>query len=164
MRLLYTTQMTRRIPDQEIEDGKDLFRAMLWMKRLKATPGRLAIIEILNKEKEPLSVDELKKKLSGRDLIIDLNSVTVYRALDVLVKVGLVNKTNAGKAHATYEMAFGKPHHHHITCTSCGDMEDVHGCDSKDLNISARAHLKKFKSVQSHSLEFFGLCRKCEEK
>ena len=155
--------MTRRIPDKDIEDGKDLFRATLWTKHLKATPGRLAILEILDGEKDPLSVEELNKKLSSHDLIVALNSVTIYRALNALVKVGLVNKTNAGKAHASYEMAFGKPHHHHITCISCGDMEDVHGCDSKYLIISAREHLKKFKSIQSHSLEFLGLCRKCED-
>ena len=109
MRLLYTVIMTRRIPDQDIEDGKDLFRAMLWMKHLKATSGRLAILEILDEEKAPLSVDELKKKLSGHQFTISLDSVTIYRALDSMLKVGLVNKTNAGKAHASYEMAFGKP-------------------------------------------------------
>ena len=145
------------IPDKDLEDGKDGFRAMLWSKRFKATAGRLALLEILDKEKIPLSVVELVKKLP------DQNQASIYRALEALVKARLVIRINSGKAHASYEVALGRIHHHHAVCTSCGLVEDIVNCDSQELNVSARAQLKKFKSIESHSLEFFGLCKKCEE-
>jgi Fur family ferric uptake transcriptional regulator len=156
--------MTRRIPDQDLEDGKDELRVMLWMKRLKATPGRIVLLEALEKEKSPVSVLEIEKKLSASKSAVSLGSAAIYRALETLVKARLVSKINTGKVHSSYEMIFGRKHHHHAVCTSCGLMEDVSVCDADDLNTMARVHLKNFKSIQSHSLEFFGLCKKCEEK
>jgi len=150
--------MTRRIPDEDLKDGKDEFRAMLWSKRFKATSGRMALLEALDKEKEPLSVVELEKKLPSMD------SPTIYRTLQALVKARLVSRINTGKAHASYEVALGRIHHHHAICTLCGLVEDVMNCDSQELNASVRVHLKKFKLIKNHSLEFFGLCRKCEDK
>jgi len=156
--------MTRRIPDQDLEDGKDELRAMLWLRNLKTTSGRLAILEVLRKEKEPLSVAEIESALLKSNPDATPGYATIYRTLEVLAKATLVNRINTGDAHSSYELNFGRKHHHHAVCTSCGLIEDIANCDSEELNISARAHLKNFKSIQSHSLEFFGLCRKCEEK
>lgn len=134
--------------------------SFLWMHRLKATKPRLDMIELLSNEKEPLSAAELYKKLGAKG-----TRATTFRMLEQLYGAGLVSKVqNPREDYARYEIGYGRKHHHHAICISCGDMEDVSGCDAKDLDASARAHLKKFKSIQSHSLEFFGLCRKCEAK
>jgi Fur family ferric uptake transcriptional regulator len=134
--------------------------SFLWMHNLKATKSRLNLFELLSNEKEPLSANEIHIRLGSKGAL-----ATTYRTLDHLCSTGLVSKVqHQNKTHALYEIRFGREHHHHAICLSCGDMEDVSGCDAQYLNASARAHLKKFKSIQSHSLEFFGLCRKCEDK
>lgn len=78
----------------------------------RATPGRLALLRVLEHGRGPQSVAELRKKLPA------LNQVTLYRALDALVSAGLVRR---GENHriAHYEYA-QKPHHHHLVCADCG--------------------------------------------
>ena len=143
--------------DEEFESEA---HALLWSCGMKATKPRLEIIESLFKEKKPLSIADIYAGIKSK---VDL--ATMYRVLEQLCKVGKVTKIQNPKNNSfMYEIRYGRSHHHHITCTTCGEMEDVIGCDADDLNTSARAHLKKFKSIQSHSLEFFGLCRKCENK
>ena len=132
----------------------------LWMHKLKATKPRLELFELLSKEKEPLSAANIYKKIGAKG-----TRATIFRTLEQFCKTGLAVKIqNPLEDHSLYEINCGRPHHHHATCTLCGDTEDVSGCDPKDLDASACAHLKKFKSIQSHSLEFFGLCRTCEGK
>jgi Fur family ferric uptake transcriptional regulator len=126
---------------------------------MKATKPRIELVEFLFIEKRPVPISDIYKNIGEKS-----GMTTVYRTLERLVKSGIVQKIQNSKDDcAFYEIRYGRPHHHHIICTSCGDMEDVLGCDPIELNISAHAHLKKFKSIQSHSLEFFGLCRKCEK-
>ncbi|MDR3558139.1 MAG: Fur family transcriptional regulator [Candidatus Pacebacteria bacterium] len=133
---------------------------LLWTHKLRATKPRLELFDLLSKEKEPLSVLDIYKKIGAR-----VDRATIFRTLEQFCKAGIsVKIISPFDDHSLYEMKSGRSHHHHVICVSCGDLEDVGGCDAQDLNISARAHLKKFRSIQSHSLEFFGLCRKCEDK
>ena len=129
----------------------------LWSVRLKATPGRIALLEALQGEPHPISVDDLQKKLSKK-----LNRVSVYRALEDLVEASLVRRIDISKDHALYEMSVGRKHHHHAVCTSCGHIEDISGCHTQELMKEARRGAKGFSRIEDHSLEFFGICKKCE--
>ena len=134
--------------------------SLLWSCRMKATKPRLELIEFLFAEKGPASIADIYEKIKGKTCI-----TTMYRTLERLVKAGFVQKVQISMDdRALYEIRYGRPHHHHAVCTSCGYTEDVSGCDQRELDMGARAHLKKFRSIRSHSLEFFGLCRKCEPR
>lgn len=77
----------------------------------KATPGRLALLKVLERAPESLTVKELEIKLP------ELNHVTLYRALEALVEAGLVRK---GIREGVMRFAHAeKPHHHHLVCTDC---------------------------------------------
>ena len=78
----------------------------------RATPGRLALLAVLERVRRPLTVLELEEKLP------DLNEVTLYRAAEALAAAGLLRRgMRAGVMQ--YEYA-GRPHHHHMVCTDCG--------------------------------------------
>lgn len=79
----------------------------------RVTSGRLALLQVLEHERKPLSVVELQKKLPS------LNAVTLYRALEVLVEAGLARKGVGLDRTAHFEYA-AKPHHHHLVCVDCG--------------------------------------------
>jgi len=131
---------------------------MIWMAGIKATQSRMAVAEILKAEKNPISIAELRKKLPL------VSTASIYRTLEALVGAGNVNRINTGTPHASYEMAFGRKHHHHVICTKCGDTEDVEtakDCPALKVQHLARANSEKFFSITEHSLEFFGLCKKC---
>jgi len=127
---------------------KDAIETMLKNNGLKITPGRKSVLEILMEEKEPLSIDEIKSKVSS-------NITTVYRILEKFVEKGLVYQTDFRDGKSYFE--FQKNHHHHVTCTSCGKKEEVDVCI--DNNIKT----KNFKRIKSHMLEFFGECKECHE-
>ena len=143
-------------PEEPDEYASDV-HSLLWSVRLKATPMRRALIELLEKESQPLSVAALSARLK-------MSASTVYRALEALVDAGIIYRIHTGQAHASYELVLGRKHHHHAICTDCGTMEDLKICAPADLNGTARKAAKKFGSIHTHSMEFFGLCKKCANK
>jgi len=133
---------------------------MIWMAELKATGPRMAIVKALYKEKYPISIAALQKKLP------DISNTSIYRTLESLVEHDSVRRLNTGAIHPSYEISFGRRHHHHIICTECGDMEDIESvpvknCPAQRAKDRIIDESKKFKIIYSHSLEFFGLCKKC---
>ena len=89
----------------------DAFKKLLQERGFRATPGRIALLKMLSVAKRPLTVDEIGRRL-------DLNVVTLYRALNDLADEGLLLRgTGAGDA-----MHFSYPvnHHHHMICADCG--------------------------------------------
>lgn len=118
------------------------------------TDERALVLKVLSASHVPLTVSEIKKKVGAA-----AHTATVYRALQVLILNGSVRRVDMQSRAARYES--NSDHHHHIVCTGCGVIEDVHtepkGLESRVLDSS-----KRFKSITSHSLEFFGVCKKCD--
>lgn len=117
----------------------------------KATPGRVLLLKTLFDEEKPITVSYLEKKLKKA-----VDKVTLYRALESMVASGMVREIDFRHGHAHYELNALRKHHHHIVCTRCSRVEDV------ECEVIPR--LKKdssFKTINDHSVEFFGLCRTC---
>lgn len=119
----------------------------------RSTKERAYIQAVLEHATKPLTVSEIKKLLRT-----PVHTATVYRALDDLVASGVVRRVELGGRSAHYERS--DEHHHHIVCTSCGDIEDVQR-EPAGLERRALIGSKKFTSIRSHSLEFFGVCKRC---
>ncbi len=120
----------------------------------KSTKARVDVLRVLSREQYPLSIKELSLRVQAP------NQSTLYRTLTTLVAKKLVREIMLDKTTARYEIGFGREHHHHIVCTSCGFMEDIHSC-TKDDNQRVQKNSKKFAEVSGHSLEFFGICKSC---
>jgi Fur family transcriptional regulator, ferric uptake regulator len=120
-------------------------------KGFRVTASRMTILGLLESSgNKPLTAEEIRR-LSG------LDKVTVYRTLESFVKAMIVNRVEFGDGASRYEISHG--HHHHVVCTNCGGIADVENC----LEEKKVKELEKETGfiVSSHSLEFFGLCRKC---
>ncbi len=123
----------------------------------KKTPARLAINGFLSNSKIPVDVEQIIKYLRSKQL--DTNKVTVYRNLDFLFKNKIIERVEFGEGKYRYELK--KNHHHHLICTNCGKIQDVETNAVEKLEKQIQED-KRFK-VQSHSLEFFGLCANCQK-
>lgn len=125
-------------------------------KGLKVTRARLAIVQVLMRAGAPLSIEEIKRGVGDA-----ANAVTVYRVLEQLVEIGLVYQTDfrSGKAYFEYQEVA----HHHIVCTQCGAREEVGICLEVDPALALKRS-KKFHSIESHALEFFGTCKECKKE
>lgn len=109
-------------------------------------------------EAKPLSVDGIIKKLGQKKLYP--NKTTVYRELGVLVLGSFVKEIQIGTRSRMYEVA-SLGHHHHLVCTKCEMIEDV--SIKNEMVVFEKNIIKKTSfRILDHSLEFFGLCAKCQ--
>jgi Fur family transcriptional regulator, ferric uptake regulator len=122
----------------------------------RVTPGRMALLLFLKHAKKPLSAGDIQKQLSH-----PMNKVTLYRALEDFSQSKIVAKISLRDSVTYYEFIHAGHHHHHIVCEQCGKLEDIESCDAVSLQKEILKHSKNFKSINSHSLEFFGICKGC---
>ena len=132
------------------------FPALLREHNLRATPGRIQILEALSKEKHPVTVDRIRESLSEK-----LDTVTVYRTLESFEAARLVIRTDLQHGHAHYEIVSGRDHHHHAVCRSCGLIEDIEIPHPAKPEKEAERAATKFAAIDSYALEFFGTCTSC---
>jgi len=122
---------------------------------LKVTPTRIAILSVFSADCKPINAEYIFNILRNKKV----NLVTIYRTLNIFAKKGIVRIVNVHTESAHYELA--GHHHHHLVCKDCGTIEEISIC-SQLLDTEALAHSKEFKSIQSHSVEFLGVCKKCK--
>lgn len=85
---------------------------------------------------------------------------TVYRNLAVLIDQGLAKKIDAGSTFDRFE-AKTTPHYH-LICSKCGKIIDVGQCFFSEINDEI-GRSTDF-DVESHRIDFFGICSDCRTK
>lgn len=123
----------------------------------RITIARKAVIALVTNSKNPLSALEVHALLRKEQM--DVSNVTVYRELAFLEDEGFLHGVSLKDGVKRYCRS-SEGHHHHLVCTGCNTVEDVHM--EPDLQvIEKKIRQEKSFNVQSHSLEFYGLCPKC---
>ncbi len=124
---------------------------------LKATPARIAVLQLLESTKAPLDVASILDVLQEQDIAID--QATAFRIINTFTQKGIARQIQLNEGKFRYELAT-KEEHHHLICESCGKIEDISDCGIPRLEKDIQKK-KKF-LVKRHSLEFFGLCADCQ--
>lgn len=125
---------------------------------LKVTPARLGVLSILEKAEKPLDVSSVLTYL--QKLEVKADKVTVFRIINALTKKGLIMPVQLGESKFRYEH-IQKADHHHFICENCGSITDISDCNI--LKLQKDIQKKKGLLIKRHSLEFFGLCNKCQK-
>ncbi len=87
----------------------------------RAGGARTAVVELLAEQDCCLTAQEIFDELRERDRRVGIASV--YRALDLLTGMKLVQRLEIGEGVARYEPAHaGGEHHHHVVCDHCGTV------------------------------------------
>lgn len=125
---------------------------------LDPTPNRVAAMEIVARTSAPLTAQEIHDILSRTQ---NVNRVTVYRILDLLVAAGLVERISAGDRTWRYGMGARaeEDRHPHFYCTNCGTMECLNA-DSIHLDTGPleRTFAGRIDRVE---IRVDGICRNC---
>lgn len=123
---------------------------------LKKTFARLTVLEYLQSQPQPSTVDQIYQSIRKNDTSIDL--ATIYRTINTFLEKKLIKEINFQEGKLRYELI--GHHHHHLVCQKCGKIIPIYNCHLENQeNIIA----KKYKfDINYHSLEFFGLCQKCQ--
>ena len=131
--------------------------AYLHDQEVRVTPIRKAVLKVLLANDEPMRVDDVHGLIDGVDL------VTVYRTLELFVKIGLVRPVRFHEDSARYELSDAvREHHHHHVCTVCGRITDVQGC--LPSSVTDRIEKETGLVITSHMLEYFGQCTTCRKQ
>lgn len=133
-----------------------------WMDQLqqsgyRRTPARTAIVAIIlstSRALEPIEIFE-----QGRRQQSHLGLVTVYRTLEKLEELGLIQRVHQpGGCNMYLPAAFG--HQHLIICTGCGNAEFFAGDDLSPL--MERIASQSGYTISDHWLQMYGLCKNCQ--
>lgn len=107
----------------------------------------------------------IQRSLSAQDIYVELRSrsqttglATIYRALEGLKQKGAIQSRTLPNGEAVYTSI--EQDRHHLTCLRCGESIILPECPVHDLEIALQKNYE-FK-IFYHTLEFFGLCEKCQ--
>ena len=131
---------------------------MLRDRGYRVTLPRQAIVEALFTFERAFSADDLIQHLSDRDP--GVGRATVFRTLDMLVSLDLLDRLHAADGCHSYVLAHSRSHHyHHLICNSCGTVVPFESCNIESLypTVSKETDFQ----ISSHMLELFGLCGSC---
>jgi len=120
--------------------------------------ARTAVVETLAGHTCAVTALELDEELRQRD--VRVGRASVYRALEVLEELGLVQRFEAARGTASYERIDPSGHHHHhAICRRCGRMEpfEDRGLERAIGQVSKEVPFE----VAEHDVVLRGLCERC---
>jgi Fur family ferric uptake transcriptional regulator len=121
--------------------------------------ARRAVLELLGGERCALTAVEIEDALR-RESSRRVSRASVYRILDELQRLRLVQRVETGQAMVRYERAHDRgEHHHHLVCDGCGLVTPFsdQGLERAIRSLSERIPL----TVSEHEIVLHGACRDC---
>ena len=125
---------------------------------LEPTPKRLQLLEVIGNNNSPLSARQIFETLKRTH---NINRVTVYRILDRLVQIGLVDRISGGGRSFVYGLAPNDNHpaHPHFFCKSCGNLECL---NPQSLHVNMEPMQRTFPgSIENIEVRIDGVCKNC---
>ena len=129
---------------------------------LRRTPVRLAVIGVLSRNGQPMSVPQILAKMKG-----SVDTVTVYRTLHAFVRKKLVHRVRGGEGDRSWLYAISdadgpKPQHlhPHFVCDECGRVECLEDSQIPKTLLPSLGVSGGYK-VRWPEVVLHGLCPKC---
>ena len=104
------------------------------------------------------TVDDLWQALRQDET--SMGRATVYRSVEMLVTMGLLDRVEFADGTHHYRVCGGS-HHHHLTCTRCHRVVEVEVCLPEDQFASIGVQTDF--AIEGHSLTLFGRCPDCRK-
>ena len=147
-----------RTHDHHVPD--DVVAARLAAIDQRLTSARRSALAILSSAGRPVTVDEILVAAPA------LSQSSLYRNLAVFEQAGLVVRVQSSDDKTRYELSEALAgHHHHLVCSRCGAVADVHVPDALEHEIDrvlASVAKKSGFTLDHHRLDAVGVCRPCQ--
>ena len=122
----------------------------------RRTKQRDMILEMLRSTDTHPTADWIYQQV--KESLPNISLGTIYRNLRVLVEMGEIMELSYGSTFSHFD---GNPkNHYHFRCEECGQIFDLDLPVRKELEEGVR---EQGLQVNSHRLEFYGLCQGCQE-
>ena len=140
------------------DDWSEHARLTLEQAGYRSGAARHAVVELLARQDCCLTAREIADRLHDEGSSIGLASV--YRALEVLDELRLVQRLDAGEGTARFEPAHPSgEHHHHLVCDNCGVVTPFED-DGLERAIQRLARKLDYE-VHGHDVVLRGACPDC---
>jgi Fur family transcriptional regulator, ferric uptake regulator len=124
----------------------------------RAGGARRAVVELLGEQDCALSALEIEERLQARDHAV--GRASVYRALEQLEGLHLVQRLEMGTGTASYERSSPTgEHHHHLVCERCGTVVPFE--DARLERAIAQVSRSASFDVSDHDVTLHGRCQRC---
>jgi Fur family ferric uptake transcriptional regulator len=120
--------------------------------------ARRAVVELLDGQECALTAVEIEDALRGEQRRV--SRASIYRILDELERLRLVQRVETGQAMVRYErVCEHEEHHHHLVCDECGLVMPFSdpALESAIATLSERVPLQ----VAEHEIVLHGSCADC---
>jgi Fur family ferric uptake transcriptional regulator len=135
---------------------REELKQQLQKRGYKLTRPRQAVLAVLSLSDGHMNPAQIYER--ARAIYPKLGLVTVYRTLDVLAELGLIQRVHLDESCHSYVRA-GGGHSHQLICKDCGRVEAFSECElEKMLRYLTQ---KTGFAIEGHRLELLGRCPDC---
>ena len=146
--------MTTEVPTTSRVDG--ILQKLDTLGYRDTVPRRL-VVESIALRTGSFTAQEIADELSDQGI----GRATVFRTINVLQEMGLLNRLHVGEECHRYTLCDGH-HHHHLVCTGCGQVYPFETCT---VDSQAGEIAKQFGfTIKGHHLDVYGQCQACEAR
>ena len=132
-------------------------RETLKEKGYRITPQRTMILDVLHRAEKHITPEEIHKQVCA--VYPEVNKSTIYRTLELLKNLGLVDETDLGGDKLYYHHS-EKGHHHHLICQKCGRTFEV---DEEIFDPVKETLIRDYNFVPDlRHVGVFGHCLTCD--
>jgi Fe2+ or Zn2+ uptake regulation protein len=125
-------------------------------KRLRLTPQRELMLQILGTVPQHLTADQLYRRV--RAVMPSVSHATVYRNAQILVRAGVISALERPGGPVRYDVNLDG--HHHFICDRCSRVVDVHVADLS-WRTPPRSRELAGARITGSRLQLHGLCGRC---
>jgi len=121
--------------------------------------SRTAVVQILGRQECAVSARDIDDALRGTGQSI--GRASVYRTLETLAELKLVQRLDLGSGEKRYEPHRpGGDHHHHLVCDHCGHVQpfEDHDLEAALEKLAGRVDY----AVDEHDVVLHGACEDCK--
>lgn len=150
----------------DMPNNQEQFKDLLKKNGLKVTTQRVAILEVLSSRPgKHLTAEEIYDYV--RKKYPDIGLATVYRTIQLLSELNLIDKLNLDDGYVRYEIGRKSKedtchHHHHLICLDCGSIYAFQ--DDLLETLEGRIRETLGFEVVDHEVKLYGHCKKCREQ
>lgn len=134
----------------------DAILALLRERGGRLTNARRAIITALLAARGHVTADDLTAAVQRAHP--DVHLTTIYRCLDTLEDLGVVDHVHLGHGRAVYHLA--DEAHQHLMCEDCGAVVEVP--DALFADLAGRLQADYGFAIRPHHFAVLGRCQACQ--
>ncbi|WP_228052692.1 Fur family transcriptional regulator [Nodosilinea sp. LEGE 07298] len=145
----------------ELNQEPELLKTVLNKEGFRFTSQRQKILDLFQSAAlgHHLNAEEIHQQLLERGEKISFS--TIYRALHVMVRLGLLQELELAEGRKYYELNTPfMDQHHHLVCVHCGNVEEFE--DATMTQVGSSESTSRGFSLLNCQFTVYGICPSCQ--